>query len=65
MNPLEKLQLWGTAHGAAREAERQAAQQDGERRLELQRRAQSLRERADRLHGEVYGELETRKERPR
>lgn len=55
MDHLEQLQRWGAAHGAARDAERHAAQAGG--RIELKREAQRLRERADRLHAEIYGQL--------
>lgn len=57
MKLTEKLSLWGTTHSAARDAERAAAQQSGERRDELRREAERLRHRADSLHREVYREL--------
>ncbi len=53
----KKLSLWGTVHAAAREAERAAAQNGGERSERLRAEAQALRARADRLHREVYMEL--------
>jgi hypothetical protein len=57
MKFTEKLSLWGVAHAAARNAERAAAQQDGEPSDNLHREARILRERANRLHREVYMEL--------
>ncbi len=62
MNPTQKLSLWGEAHAAARDAERAAARQSGQPSDELRHRARVLRERADRLHREVYLELEPRSE---
>lgn len=56
MDHLEQLRRWGAAHGAAREAERQAALAGGERR-DLLARARELRERADRLHADAYVRL--------
>lgn len=61
-NPTHKLSLWGAAHAAARDAERAAAQEGGQARDELRHRARVLRERADRLHREVYLELGPRHE---
>lgn len=61
-NPTHKLSLWGMAHAAARDAERAAAQQGGTACDELRHRARLLRERADRLHREVYMELGPRRE---
>jgi acyl-CoA reductase-like NAD-dependent aldehyde dehydrogenase len=61
MDLVDKLRLWGIAHGAARDAERQAAQQQGADALH--RQARQLRERADRLHREIYRELGSRPER--
>ena len=60
MNPTEKLSLWGVTHAAARDAERAAAGQSGEPGDKLRREARILRERADRLHREVYVELDGR-----
>ncbi len=58
MKLTDKLSLWGATHAAARDAERQAAQQqDGADSEELRRQARQLRERADRLHREVYSQL--------
>lgn len=57
LNPTHKLSLWGEAHAAARDAERAAARQSGQPADELRHRARLLRERADRLHREVYMEL--------
>lgn len=62
MKPTDKLSLWGVAHAAARDAERAAAQQAGQQGDELRHRARLLRERADRLHREVYLELGPRRE---
>lgn len=62
-NPTHKLSLWGVAHAAARDAERAAAQHTGDLCDELRRQARILRERADRLHREVYLELGPRRER--
>ena len=61
-NPTHKLSLWGLAHAAARDAERAAAQQTGQPGDELSHQARVLRERADRLHREVYMELGPRRE---
>jgi hypothetical protein len=55
MDHLEQLRRWGAAHGAARDAERRA--ELAGKRGELQHEARRLRERADRLHAEVYGQL--------
>ena len=57
----EKLSLWGVAHSAARDAEHAAAQAQGERADQLRREAQTLRERAEHLHHEVYRELGPRR----
>lgn len=57
LNPTHKLSDWGEAHAAARDAERAAARQSGQPRDELRQQARVLRERADRLHREVYMEL--------
>jgi len=56
MNQVEQLQRWGAVHGAAREAERQAAQ-EGAAGQPLRERAKNLREQADRLHAEIYGQI--------
>lgn len=56
MNQVEQLQRWGAVHGAAREAEQQAALQ-GEAGQPLRERAKRLREQADRLHAEIYGQI--------
>lgn len=57
MELTEKLRLWGAAHAAARKAENAArsAPAGG-----TQEEARVLRERADRLHGEIYRELDRR-----
>jgi len=65
MDHLEQLRRWGAAHGAARDAERQAAQAGAPVRIQLQQQARLLRERADRLHAEIYGQLGRRQERER
>ena len=64
MDVLEKLRQWGLAHGAAREAERHATEQSAS--ADVRQAARLLRERADRLHAEVYRELGggRRQERP-
>ena len=54
MDHVEQLRRWGAAHGAAREAERQATEAGS---AHLQQEARRLRERADRLHAEIYGQL--------
>ncbi len=56
MNVTEKLCLWGVTHAAARHAEL-AAQKNDKNCDEVRRQAKLLRERADRLHREVYLEL--------
>ena len=53
----EKLRLWGAAHAQARAAERAAAELREEAGDDARRQALSLRERADRLHRDIYGEL--------
>jgi hypothetical protein len=63
MKLTEKLSLWGATHAAARDAERAAAQQSGERCDQLRLEARRLRERADSLHREVYRELGPRSAR--
>ena len=57
MDVTEKLSLWGATHAAARVAAREAAQAAGLHSETRQREAQALRERADRLHREIYTEL--------
>jgi hypothetical protein len=57
MELTEKLLLWGTTHAAARDAARAAQTESGPHAQARQREAQALRERADRLHREIYGEL--------
>jgi hypothetical protein len=64
-NPMqltEKLRVWGSAHAAARAAERAAAQQATSTDHDLRREAQLLRERANRLHREIYSEIGRRRE---
>ena len=57
MDQLEQLQRWGAAHGAARDAERQAEQVGGPVRQRLQQQARLLRAQADKMHAETYGQL--------
>jgi hypothetical protein len=52
----EKLTLWGAMHAAAREAALAATANDADAEAK-RRQAQALRERADRLHREIYREL--------
>jgi hypothetical protein len=52
-----KLSLWGTTHAAAREAARAAEREQGPGAQARKRQAQELRERAELLHREIYGEL--------
>lgn len=61
-DPTHKLSLWGEAHAAARDAERAAAQHTGQLCDQLRQQARMLRDRADRLHREVYMELGPRRE---
>jgi len=61
MDLVEKLRLWGVAHAQARHAERDLARQTGGAASEKRLEALRLREHADRLHGEVYGELGRRR----
>ncbi|HYF21471.1 MAG TPA: hypothetical protein VEA40_26650 [Ramlibacter sp.] len=63
MDLAEQLRAWGQAHAAARAAERAALQRERNDTEDLRRQARALRERADRLHGEVYGAL-GRREKP-
>jgi hypothetical protein len=58
MDVTDQLRDWGAAHAQARKAEN-AAEQGGQSDAsgELRRQATSLRERADRLHREIYGRL--------
>jgi hypothetical protein len=61
MDITEQLKAWGAAHAQARAAERAAGEggptgQD----TDVQREARSLRERADRLHRDIYRSLERR-----
>jgi hypothetical protein len=64
-NPMQltdKLRVWGSAHAAARAAERAAAQQASSGGPDLRREAQLLREHANRLHREIYGEIGRQRE---
>lgn len=62
MDMVDKLRQWGVAHAEARHAEHDMAREGAGAPADLRRRAAQLRERADRLHGEVYGELGRRGE---
>jgi hypothetical protein len=58
MNSTEQLRAWGVAHAEARRAEAAARENGhGEDGGDLQRQARLLRDRADRLHREVYHSL--------
>lgn len=63
MDTTEKLSLWGAIHAEARQAARAAEREMGPSAAERQREARALRERADRLHREIYGELGDRPRR--
>jgi len=59
MDLTERLKAWGAAHARARAAEcsaRDAAREADAPRL--QREAKSLREQADRLHHDIYRDLD-------
>jgi hypothetical protein len=61
MDWTEHLRAWGLAHAEARKAE--SAAREGGNAVDsgdLRRQAQSLRDRADRLHHEVYRSLDRR-----
>ena len=59
MDVTERLRAWATAHAQARQAERAAEQGRGtDDAGRLQRDARSLREQADRLHRQIYRELD-------
>ena len=60
MEVNEKLTLWGEMHSAARDAARAAGTADERTAEDKRREAQALRERADRLHREIYRELGSR-----
>ena len=61
MDAMERLRAWGTAHAQARRAEQAARQNDDpDSSGDLRLQAKSLRERADRLHREAYGNLDGR-----
>jgi len=62
MDMTEQLKAWGAAHAQARNAESAARQG---RSPDLQREARSLRDRADRLHREIYDSLDRRGDRSR
>lgn len=52
-NWMDQLSHWGAVHAAAKDAERNAARQDGPTAERLKAEARLLRERADRLHSEI------------
>jgi hypothetical protein len=58
MDVMEQLRAWGAAHARARSAECTARQCGQVDTGALWREAQSLRERADRLHREIYRGLD-------
>lgn len=61
MDVTEKLRAWGAAHAQARAAERSARQAGpADDSRELQHKAKSLREQADRLHRDAYRYLDKR-----
>ena len=61
MDVTEKLKAWGSAHAQARAAEQSARAAEGNGASpDLQRKAQSLRERADQLHRDIYRDLDRR-----
>lgn len=62
MDVTDQLKAWGAAHAQARVAENAARQN---RSNDLQREARSLRERADRLHREIYDSLDRPGDRSR
>ena len=62
MDVTDQLKAWGAAHAQARVAENAARQN---RSNDLQREARSLRERADRLHREIYDSLDRPGDRAR
>lgn len=58
MDVMEQLRAWGDAHAQARSAECKAQRSgDGAGTGDLWREAKSLRERADRMHHEIYRRL--------
>lgn len=59
MDVMEQLRAWGAVHAQARRAE-DAAKQSGNSDVScgLHEQAKSLRERADRLHREIYRNLD-------
>jgi hypothetical protein len=61
MDLHEQLRAWGSAHAQARRAELAARHHDrDESASTLRQLAKSLREKADRLHREVYLHLDQR-----
>lgn len=61
MDITEQLKAWGAAHAQARAAERAAGEKGSTGQdAEVQREARSLRERADRLHRDIYCSLDGR-----
>lgn len=57
MELTERLRQWGSAHSAARAAERTAGRHASSD-SEAHREAKALREQADRMHREIYMEIE-------
>lgn len=64
MDLTEKLRLWGSTQAQARSAERAAAQQAQPEAGEAREQARRLRERADSLHREIYGQIGRKDPRP-
>ena len=64
MDFTERIRAWGVAHAQARGAESAARQDDTEHSEQLRREARSLRERADRLHREIYRSLDRKRDDP-
>jgi len=58
MDLTERLRAWGAAHAQARSAESAAREGcDGAASTSLRSEARALRDRADRLHREIYRSL--------
>lgn len=57
MDLTDKLRHWGLAQSRARSAERDAAREPGPAAQALEREARQLRQQADQLHREIYGEI--------
>jgi hypothetical protein len=59
MSVMEQLRAWGVAHAQARSAESAAREnRHADASGDLRRQAKFLRDRADRLHREVYHALD-------